>query len=179
MNEPFLRNLSTFLFIIPSRDTLGVSRNCVLRVIFREQHIWIFIAAYLRCFKGNRTHKVCWFQPLIELCISIACFQMSGLWMFYSHHIYPSTVSIRSHLLWSFGKQPAGAFWETERPRVIRWTSTACLLSVWFESQLTKGLLLGATLCSSDCIVARLKSMNHSFTAFDGTSNWDAVTAPN
>lgn len=73
-------------------------------------------------------------------------------------------VRIRSHLLWSFGKQPAGAFWETERPLVIRWTVSACSHSR-FESHLTKGLLLGAVLCNGDCMVARLKCVNHSFTA--------------
>lgn len=163
-------------------DTLGVSRNCFLlesKVIFCERHIWILLQPLYNVLKGTERVKYVDFGPLIELCISIGCFQMSGLWI--HHHIYPSNVNIGSRLLWSFGKQSAVAFWETERPLVIRWTSAACLLSVWFESHLTKGLLLGATLCSSDCMAASLKCMNHSFTACNGITKWDAVTntAPN
>lgn len=53
-------------------------------------------------------------------------------------------------------------------------------LSVIWESS-DKELIIRGYIVYSDCMVARLKCMNHSFTACDDTNKSDAVTntAPN
>lgn len=84
MTEPFLRNLSTILFIITRNtwirwESPGIAFSLNAR-LFSVNGIFEFYCSLIyNVLKGTERVKYVDFAPLMELCISIGCFQLSGL----------------------------------------------------------------------------------------------------